>query len=237
MTNGSKYRQVEQYIIKEIEKGNLKTGDQIMTEEQLCEKFGFSRMTVNKALNRLSESGYITRTPGKGSFVSTPQVRKTTGDHQSFTNDMERIGLKAGSSLISYEADVAAKYPKAKKMLGLNDDDFVHYFIRLRTGNGKPIAVSYTYISAKIIPAIDISCLSKSFYAYLDQIGITRDRTDMEIRAVLPDKEKKELLHIDHSALLLSSHVTYTLIDQVLKPFEYIETYYNGDMYTYTTEI
>ena len=33
MTNGSKYRQVEQYIIKEIEKGNLKTGDQIMTEE------------------------------------------------------------------------------------------------------------------------------------------------------------------------------------------------------------
>ena len=58
MTNGSKYRQVEQYIIKEIEKGNLRTGDQIMTEEQLCEKFGFSRMTVNKALNRLSESGY-----------------------------------------------------------------------------------------------------------------------------------------------------------------------------------
>lgn len=237
MTNGPKYRQVEQYIIKEIKKGNLKTGDQIMTEEQLCEKFGFSRMTVNKALNLLSESGYITRTPGKGSFVSTPQVRKTTGDHQSFTNDMERIGLTAGSSLISYEADVAAKYPKAKKMLGLNDDDFVHYFIRLRTGNGKPIAVSYTYISAKIIPAIDISCLSKSFYAYLDQIGITRDRTDMEIKAVLPDKEKKELLHIDHSALLLSSHVTYTMIDQALIPFEYIETYYNGDMYTYTVGI
>ncbi len=113
----------------------------------------------------------------------------------------------------------------------------MHYFIRLRTGNGKPIAVSYTYISAKIIPAIDISCLSKSFYAYLDQIGITRDRTDMEIKAVLPDKEKKELLHIDHSALLLSSHVTYTMIDQALIPFEYIETYYNGDMYTYTVGI
>ena len=29
MANGSKYRQVEQYIIKEIEKGNLRTGDQI----------------------------------------------------------------------------------------------------------------------------------------------------------------------------------------------------------------
>ena len=77
----------------------------------------------------------------------------------------------------------------------------------------------------------------RQFYAYLDQIGITRDRTDMEIKAVLPDKEKKELLHIDHSALLLSSHVTYTMIDQALIPFEYIETYYNGDMYTYTVGI
>ncbi|MBT2658404.1 GntR family transcriptional regulator [Bacillus sp. ISL-18] len=33
----------------------LKVGDQIETEEQLAELFGYSRMTINKALNRLVE--------------------------------------------------------------------------------------------------------------------------------------------------------------------------------------
>ena len=236
MAGSSKYKQIEDYIIEEITGGKLKTGDQIMTEEQLCDKFGFSRMTVNKALNHLTERGYITRTPGKGSFVSAPRVTKATGGQQSFTKDMERIGMKAGSKLLSYEVMRAAEHPKIRLKLDLQDDDYIHYFVRLRTGDDKPIAVSYTYVSARVVPAIDISCLSSSFYAYLDQIGITRDGTSMEIKAVLPDKEKKELLHIDHAALLLSSHITYTQTESGLIPFEYIETYYNGEFYTYTTE-
>ena len=113
----SKYLQVEQYIRKKIEKGSLKIGDQIPTEEQLCQRFGFSRMTVNKALNRLCEQGYIERTKGKGSFVSSPHVSKIIEVGSSFTQDMANIGMVAGSKLISYEVKPAKDYPDIKKKL------------------------------------------------------------------------------------------------------------------------
>ena len=70
MAREAKYRQVESFIKDGIRDGSLKVGSRIMTEEQLCEHFGYSRMTINKALNSLAAEGYIKRVPGKGSFVA-----------------------------------------------------------------------------------------------------------------------------------------------------------------------
>lgn len=59
MGQTAKYRQVEEFIKSGIADGSLKVGSKIMTEEQLGRRFGFSRMTVNKALLNLSKEGYI----------------------------------------------------------------------------------------------------------------------------------------------------------------------------------
>ena len=232
----SKYLQVEQYIRKKIEKGSLKIGDQIPTEEQLCQRFGFSRMTVNKALNRLCEQGYIERTKGKGSFVSSPHVSKIIETSSSFTEDMANIGMVAGSKLISYEVKPAKDYPDIKKKLKLHDDDFIHYFVRLRTGNDIPVAISYTYVSAKIVPAIEIKYLNSSFYKYLDEINLKRVINSMTFSATLPTEEQKKLLKADNIALFISSHVTYTIKDKGFIPFEYVETHYNSELYNYSTK-
>ena len=72
--SNAKYKQIEEHFIQLIESGALKYGDQIKTEEQLCQEFGCSRMTVNKAMNNLNQLGYITRAPGKGSFVRIPRT-------------------------------------------------------------------------------------------------------------------------------------------------------------------
>ncbi|MFR5733539.1 MAG: GntR family transcriptional regulator [Clostridium sp.] len=50
-------------------------------EEQLCQRFNFSRMTINKALNHLSTLGYIERIPGRGSFVTCPTYSKRKSRH------------------------------------------------------------------------------------------------------------------------------------------------------------
>lgn len=230
----AKYRIIEDYIINLIDSGKLKAGDQIMTEERLSQMFSFSRMTINKALNRLQDNGYIKRTPGRGSFVSAPVVRKPSVNITSFTDDMKLIGLHAGSKLISYEVVKAGTMPEIREKLKLNDNDLIHYFVRLRTGNNIPIAITYDYICARVIPAIDVSALDNSFYEYLDSIGIRRVAKDMELSATLPTREQKELLQIDNVALLCSAHVTYTVFNNKQVPFEYSRTYYNGDSYSYT---
>ncbi|MBS6954690.1 MAG: GntR family transcriptional regulator [Enterocloster asparagiformis] len=235
MTNIAKYKQIEDYIKLEIARKNLKNGDQIMTEEQLCKQFNFSRMTINKALNHLSDMGYIERIPGKGSFVTTPHIQKSTSTSFSFTEDMKSIGLVAGAKLVSYEVIRSESRPDIARRLKLSGSDMIHYFVRLRTGNGKPIAISYTYVSAKIIPAINVDCLNSSFYSFVDSLGLGREVKRMELRATLPTQSQKELLGADNIALLCSAHVTYTRQVDELIPYEYTETYYNGDIYTYTT--
>ena len=230
----SKYRIIEEYILKQIENGELSVGDQIMTEEQLSQMFSFSRMTVNKALNHLNEAGYIKRIPGKGSFVATPVYHKSSISISSFSEDMKQIGLNAGSKLLTYQVVKASAFPDIRDKLNLNNDDMIHYFIRLRTGNNIPIAISYNYVSANIVSAIDISQLNQSFYGYLDSLGIMRVAKDMELSACLPDEQQKQYLQIDNTALLVATHVTYTSVNGREVPFEYCKTCYNGDSYSYT---
>ena len=144
---------------------------------------------------------------------------------------MKSIGLKAGARLLSYELRRADDIPTIAKKLELGGNDFIHYFVRVRTGDGIPIAISYTYLSASIIPTIDIQILEGSLYKYINKLGYSIDGIDAEYSAVLPTDKQKELLQVDHVALFKSEHVTF-LSDG--RPFEYISTYYRGDQYTYS---
>ncbi|MFU1796438.1 GntR family transcriptional regulator [Paenibacillus azoreducens] len=64
------YEQIYIYIIQEIKEGRLKAGDRLSSEKELAEKFGVSRITSKKALEKLADSGVIKRIQGKGSYVA-----------------------------------------------------------------------------------------------------------------------------------------------------------------------
>src|SRR5262245_14429703 len=63
------HQQIEALIRDSIEKGQLKVGDQLPTEAELCRQFKVSRSTVRLALTRLENAGMISRTRGRGTFL------------------------------------------------------------------------------------------------------------------------------------------------------------------------
>lgn len=71
------HRQVEVMLRRSIEERQLRPGDQVPTEAELCRQFGVSRSTVRLALNRLKSEGLVSRTPGKGTFVSDNNLSGT----------------------------------------------------------------------------------------------------------------------------------------------------------------
>ena len=231
MKKTAKYKIIENYIKEEIERGNLDIGDQIMTEYQLSEKFGIGRLTVNKAIINLAKEGYIKRIAGKGSFVISQTVTRDLFVRRSFTQDMESIGLKAGSLLMEYKLLMGREAPKIARHLDLRMDEYMHYFARLRTGDGEPVAISYTYIPMKIIKEFDLTVLNESLNKYFEDMGIVDNGTKQKMSAHLPTQEQKELLNIDHEALLRSAHTRFTK-DNIA--YEYTETYYRSDMFEYT---
>lgn len=70
MKNIPLYQQIYNYFHDRIKTGVLKANDKIPTEKELMEKFLVSRITVKNAINKLGEDGYVTRIPGKGTFVN-----------------------------------------------------------------------------------------------------------------------------------------------------------------------
>lgn len=60
--------------------GQLKPGDQLPTEANLCRQFGVSRTTLREAIQMLRTSGLLDVTPGRGSFIRTPDLSQLLGD-------------------------------------------------------------------------------------------------------------------------------------------------------------
>ena len=72
------------------------------------------------------------------------------------------------------------------------------------TKDSSGINNSYTYLSASIIPTIDIQILEGSLYKYINKLWYSIDGIDAEYSAVLPTDKQKELLQVDQVALFKS---------------------------------
>lgn len=231
MKKNARYLEIENELKLEISSKTLRPNQQIMTEEQLCERYNVSRMTVNKAISNLVNSGYIYRIPGRGSFVRNPQVVKPIGMGRSFTEDMLAMGLEPSAKLLEYKVLRGYDIQEVAEKLQLEPSDLIHYFVRIRSGDDLPIGLSYTYVSSKCVPAINLSALESSFYEYIKGLGLEIGQLEGDFRAVLPTDEQREILCVKNEAMLLYSHVTYLKDGTAM---EYIKTYYIGSRYSYS---
>lgn len=64
-----KYREIIDWVRKEVYSGKLSYGEQLATESEISARFGVSRQTVRRALSDLIHSGLIESRRGSGSYV------------------------------------------------------------------------------------------------------------------------------------------------------------------------
>jgi GntR family transcriptional regulator len=63
------YRQIAEDLRHQIETGELRPGEQLMTELELREKYSASRNTIRDAIKSLVTRGLVETRPGQGTFV------------------------------------------------------------------------------------------------------------------------------------------------------------------------
>lgn len=64
-----KYLVVQEWIKSEINKGIYVNGDKLPSENELMDRFGFSRQTIRLAISNLENMGYLERVKGSGTYV------------------------------------------------------------------------------------------------------------------------------------------------------------------------
>lgn len=70
------YAYIKRELKTRIENGDLAEGDRIPSELELARQYGVSRNPTRQALRDLELEGYLTRTPGRGSFVAPASRRQ-----------------------------------------------------------------------------------------------------------------------------------------------------------------
>ncbi|MCR0165826.1 GntR family transcriptional regulator [[Clostridium] innocuum] len=101
------YRQIEQYIMNNIEDGIYAEGMMIPSEEDFCEKFHTSRMTVRKAFDILQTKGILHKKKGKGTFVSTFSIEKNMQTIHGWKETMQMAGYRTRSDLLKIAMEKA----------------------------------------------------------------------------------------------------------------------------------
>jgi GntR family transcriptional regulator len=226
------YYQLKEILQEMIENEELKPGDMIPAERELCETQGVSRMTVNKAIMDLVNEGIVYREQGKGTFVSIPKEKQVISKLKGFTEEMEDKGLKSQTKILSFKIKPATK--QIKKVLAMDDTSMELIEVkRLRLSSGEPLAIETVWLPLHIFNDMTKDMIEgKSLYSiFREQYSINPIKARQTIEPIILSEFECNLLNQKpNSIALMFKRTTYT---QDGTPIEYTNAIYRSDRYKY----
>ena len=231
------YYQLKQQILSMIETGQLKEGDMLPPESEFCNVFSISRPTIRQSLNELVAEGYLTRSKGRGTFVSKPKIEaRFLSNLDTFNNEIRAKNMTPHTEVLALEK--ITNPHDAKEKLQIQSDSPLIYLSRLRLANQTPIVYVETYMPFDDFPKLlTVKFNEKSLYDSLEELHDARvNRVRREIEAVNARRTEAELLEIPvNSAISLVKTMGYS--GNTDKPIEYSIARYRGDMNKFNVEI
>jgi len=187
------YHQLTERLRATIRDGHVQPGDLLGTEKELADRFGVSRATVRQALDALTREELVVRVTGRGTFVGAPRLTVALPNLISFTEEMQRRGIVAGSNLVRF-GPIPCPEEVARELDCGAGDEILH-LRRVRTGDGIPIVVGDHYLAPFVVfPSAE---LRQSLYETIEQrCGVELDEATHTIRAGLCREEEATLLDI-----------------------------------------
>ncbi len=182
--------------------GEFPLGGKLPNEEQLCDRFHVSRVTIREAVRGLIEDGYVVRRQGSGTFVTRrPQLRNSLDQNFSYTAYLESSGAKAGRQVLGVrrlpaDAETAAA-------LGLDEGTHVVQLRRVRTADRRPAVFSIDYLPSDLVnPDADRELLGGSLYRLLTERRHPVDHGEAVLAPAAADRELARHLSVASGTLL-----------------------------------
>lgn len=221
-----RYRRIEQALRERI--ASLRPGDPLPSDAELCAEFGVSRMTARNAMQRLAEEGLVQREPGRGSFVAEPPSHRRATHLMSFSLEMERLGRRPSSIVLTRELRPANAEQAA--LLRVRQGEPIVVLQRVRCADGQPIALEIAFIerrAAPVVMATDV--VDGSLHAALAAAGHVLRRGTATISAAPATAEDARHLGTQIGKPMLVER--RVILDAAGHPVEATESRYPADRY------
>jgi GntR family transcriptional regulator len=196
------YRQVYDYLVRQIADGAWRPAEALPSEQALAEKLRVSQGTVRKALDALAAEKLIDRHQGKGTFVA-----EHTSERALFR--FFRLAEPGGERAVPTSEDESVRRRPAKaaelRKLHLQKGAQVVEVRRTRLIGGQPTVHECIILPLAIFPNIDRrQPLPNALYALFQQeYGVNIVSTEEELRADAARREDVRHLKLPLGAPLL----------------------------------
>ncbi|MFC3039323.1 trehalose operon repressor [Virgibacillus xinjiangensis] len=225
-----KYLTIYEDLAEKIQSNVWPTASLLPSENELAEMYDASRETIRKALQLLSNNGYIQKIRGKGSVVlDLNKLSFPVSGIVSFKELNDNLNLK--SRTIVEDIGYMDRDDDVSEMLG-SEDDRIWHVSRVRKIAGERIILDKDYFTEQFVPKLPVEVCETSIYQYIErELGLSISFAQKEIVVEEPSTEDKELLDLEGFSNIVVIKSQVYLEDTSL--FQYSESRHRPDKFRF----
>lgn len=197
------YIQLANQLRFDIENKKYKKGERIPTEQELCQIYNVSRITVRNALEELAKEHLLVRKQGKGTFIAREKFNRDISRGSSFTQVCLETGQVPGAKVIKSIIEDAT--PADILELNLPENSKIIVIERIRYADNVPVAFEISRFPERFTFLINEDLNNVSLISLLSKkYNITFDRCTKIIELVYATYEMSRYLSIANCYPLIS---------------------------------
>jgi len=223
------YLQIQTVLEQRILSGEWKSGDKVMSENQISAEYKVSRVTARQAIEQLIAKNMLFRSPGKGTFVTNHDLPFGFSAMMSFSRSLQSKGFSVETRILD-EGIFPAPEEVATK-LRLEIDTEVVIVRRLRIVNDIPAAIHTSYFNARIFAKLlEIDLTVESILEAAERISGTFVAYSQDsLRAVPALLADADLLQVPPGTPMME--LEGVVHDEQNIPCRYTKGLYRGDLF------
>jgi len=139
---------------RDLEAPTWPPGEPLPAVPELAERYGCTVEDLELAVGDLIYEGVLERDPDSRAVIRPvlhPLWGTITGNH-SLTKEAHKRGEEPGTQILTFETVPA--WPIVAARLGLDEGEDVTIMERLRTSNGKPVSLEFSYYPTRLYPGM-----------------------------------------------------------------------------------
>jgi GntR family transcriptional regulator len=208
-------------LLRETALAELAPGDRIATEQELCDQYGVSRITVRQAVSSLVKEGILARQRGRGTYVLPPKMAEQLDNVTSADSLPSRT--------VCYSAERVSADRRLARKMALPVGEPLHKIRRIRFVEDEPISYITLYLPTRFFADFTHTELDSQHFGKLlaYKSGLVAAMGEEVLECIQADHFRSELLRVPvGSPLLVVESTAHLSSGEVM---EFSRAYHRAD--------
>lgn len=205
----ARYYRLYELLSAALQDGTIAPQSALPSEPELCARYGISRTTVRRALDRLEREGRIVRRRGSGTYARAQRVaQRFSLELHALPEALAALESRTTTTTLRFNP---APVPAALAAIAAGIGPTAYLFERLRRSDGKPLSLTATYLPEPIARRLRGAVPRRaSVLSMLDRIGPPTATVRCSMGAVPADADAARTLAVPLGSPLLRLRAVLT---------------------------